>query len=151
MVTEDEKFMQAAIREARRAAQEGEVPVGAVIVHEGQIMARGHNRSISLHDPTAHAEIMALRRAGKHMGNYRLLGTTMYVTLEPCIMCAGALILARISRLVYGATDPKTGGCTSLYEILTDARLNHRIEVRAGVYAHACEDILSGFFQGKRL
>lgn len=147
----DENFMEVAIREAHRASAEGEVPVGAVMVYEGKIVARGHNRLITLHDPTAHAEIMALRQAGRKMGNYRFPGTTLYVTLEPCIMCAGALVWARVERLVYGASDPKAGGCKSQYEIVTDKRLNHRLEVRGGVCAQVCEDILSGFFRGKRL
>ncbi|MCX7983111.1 MAG: tRNA adenosine(34) deaminase TadA [Syntrophales bacterium] len=150
-IRSDEAFMAFALKEARLAAKEGEVPVGAVLVYEGNVIARGHNRCISLHDPTAHAEIVALRKAARKLKNYRLTGTTLYVTLEPCIMCIGAMIHARIDRLVYGASDPKGGACGSLYRIPEDRRFNHVIEVKGGVLAEVTAQILSGFFREKRL
>ena len=143
--------MKMALEEARRAEEEGEVPVGAVLVHNGQVISQGRNRPISLSDPTAHAEILALRDGASRIGNYRLLGSTLYVTIEPCIMCAGALLQARIQRLVFGAGDPKTGGVQSLYSLLEDQRFNHRVEVTAGVLLEECREILQQFFQKRRV
>jgi tRNA(adenine34) deaminase len=150
-MTDDEKFMHLALEEAAWAAEEGEVPVGAVVVLEGKLIARAHNQCISLCDPTAHAEILALREAGRKLSNYRLVGATLYVTLEPCIMCVGALLQARIRRLVYGASDPKGGACVSLYKILDDERLNHSVEAVGGVLSREGAEILSRFFRGKRI
>jgi tRNA(adenine34) deaminase len=148
---EDVRFMDLATQEARKARDLGEVPVGAVIVDEqGTILARAGNKSITENDPSGHAEIIAMREAGKKIGNYRLLNTTLYVTIEPCVMCAGAMIHARISRLVYGAQDPKTGAVRSRYNIGGDGSLNHRFEVTSGVLAEECAELLSSFFQEKR-
>jgi len=148
---EDEGFMQAALDEARRAYDEGEVPVGAVVVREGRIVSSGRNRPIGLVDPTAHAEVLAIRGAAERIGNYRLVGATLYVTLEPCILCAGAILAARLTRLVYGAADPKGGAVGSLFRLLEDRRLNHRVRVQGGVLAPACGEILYRFFQEKRI
>ena len=142
--------MQMALEEAQKAGEEGEVPVGAVLVFEGQVFARGHNRPIGLSDPTGHAEILTLRAAAAATGNYRLPRSTLYVTLEPCVMCAGALVQGRVSRVVYGADDPKSGGVRSLYTILSDERLNHRVEVRSGVLLEECREALRRFFKDKR-
>jgi tRNA(adenine34) deaminase len=142
--------MQMALEEAQKAGEEGEVPVGAVLVFEGQVIARGHNRPIGLSDPTGHAEILTLRAAAAATGNYRLPRSTLYVTLEPCVMCAGALVQGRVSRVVYGADDPKSGGVRSLYTILSDERLNHRVEVRSGVLLEECREALRRFFKDKR-
>ena len=142
--------MRIALEEAQKAGEEGEVPVGAVLVSEGQVAARGHNRPIGLSDPTGHAEILTLRAGAAAAGNYRLPRSTLYVTLEPCVMCAGAILQARVSRLVYGADDPKGGGIQSLYAILSDERLNHRVEIRSGVLQEECREILRRFFQDKR-
>jgi len=150
-VDRDEKFMAIALEEAEAAIRKGEVPVGAVIVLDEDILARAHNSPIALSDPSAHAEILVLRGAARRLGNYRLTGTTLYVTVEPCIMCVGAIVHARISRLVYGAPDPKNGGVTSLYRILDDRRLNHAVEVKTGVLAGVCAELLSRFFQEKRI
>jgi len=150
-MTDHERFMGLALEQARAAGSEGEVPVGALIVSGGEILARAHNRSIAALDPSAHAEILAIREAARRAGNYRLVGTTLYVTLEPCIMCAGAIIQARIERLVFGAADPKQGGVVSLHRLLEDRRLNHTVEVTGGILQEACSLLLSGFFQGKRL
>jgi tRNA(adenine34) deaminase len=150
-VEADERIMDLALDEARRARAAGEVPVGAVLVRDGAVLACAHNRPIALRDPSAHAEILALRAAASAAGNYRLPGTTLYVTLEPCIMCAGALLQARIARLVFGAADPKGGGAVSLYRLLDDARLNHRVAVTGGIRAAACAELLSGFFHEKRV
>jgi tRNA(adenine34) deaminase len=139
-----------ALEEAKRAGEEGEVPVGAVLVCENQIIARGHNRPIALHDPTGHAEILTLRAGAAMAGNYRLPQSMLYVTLEPCIMCAGALIQARLKGLVFGADDPKSGAVQSLYSILSDERLNHRLEIRGGVLLEECRDVLRRFFQERR-
>lgn len=128
----DEKFMRLALAEAEKALQAGEVPVGAVVVRGGEVIASAHNGPVGLKDPSAHAEILALRRAAAAEGNYRLAGTTLYVTIEPCLMCAGALIHARVSRLVFGAPDPKGGAVVSLYGVLQDGRLNHRVEATGG-------------------
>jgi len=147
----DEEFMRLALAEAEKALLAGEVPVGAVIVRGGEVVASAHNGPVGLKDPSAHAEILALRRAAAAEGNYRLAGTTLYVTIEPCLMCAGALIHARVSRLVFGASDPKGGAVVSLYGVLQDARLNHRVDVTGGVLREACSEILSRFFREKRL
>ena len=147
----DELFMAEALLEAERAQAAGEVPVGAVVVSpEGEILGRGHNLVITTCDPTAHAEINALRQAARQVGNYRLPGVTVYVTIEPCPMCAGALVLARVSRLVFGAGDPKSGACGSLYQIVQDQRLNHRLEVVAGVLENRCREIIQAFFRARR-
>jgi tRNA(adenine34) deaminase len=143
--------MRAALDEARRAEALGEVPVGAVVVLGEEIVGRGSNRSITDRDPTAHAEIRALREAAARLSNYRLTGAAFYVTLEPCVMCAGAAVLARVARLVYGCNDPKAGAVRSLYQIADDARLNHRIEITSGILAEECAALLRGFFQGKRV
>jgi tRNA(adenine34) deaminase len=140
-----------ALEEARRAESEGEVPVGAVVVLDGQVIGRGRNRMIANLDPTAHAEILALREAAAAVGNYRLIGATLYATLEPCAMCCGAAVNARVGRVVYGATDPKAGAAHSLYQLLEDMRLNHRAAVSAGVLGAECGALLSGFFQKRRL
>ena len=142
--------MSMALVEARRAGQEGEVPVGAVLVSGGQVIARGRNRPIALSDPTAHAEILALREGAAKVGNYRLPESTLYVTIEPCAMCAGALLQARVRRLVYGVADPKGGAVRSLYFLLEDERLNHRAEVTPGVLLDECREILRQFFQERR-
>lgn len=149
---QDNYYMKLAIEEALKAFDLNEVPVGAVAVAEsGEILACAHNCSISLSDPSAHAEILALRKAASRVGNYRLTGVTLFVTIEPCAMCAGACVLARIRRLVYGAVDSKTGACESLYNIVQDKRLNHRIEVTAGVMEHECRELMQAFFRMKRL
>ena len=132
------------------AAEQDEVPIGAVIVHEGIIIARAHNQRETLSDPTAHAEMIALTQAAAYLGNWRLHGCTMFVTLEPCAMCAGALVLARIDRLVYGPADAKAGACGTLYNIVQDERLNHNIEVISGVLAEPCQLLLQEFFTRKR-
>lgn len=139
-----------ALELARRAEQEGEVPVGAVVVLDGQCIGEGWNRPISAHDPTAHAEIGALRAAAAAVGNYRLPGATLYVTLEPCVMCAGAIVHARIATVVYGAADPKTGAAGSVFDVLASPRLNHRAAVRPGVCAEECGALLRGFFARRR-
>ncbi len=146
----DEAFMRAALEHAREAAARGEVPVGAVVVIDGTIVAAAANRTRTDVDPTAHAEIVALREAAEAAGNYRLPGATLYVTLEPCAMCAGAMVAARITRLVYGTPDPKAGAAGTLYDIPRDARLNHRIDVRSGVLAGASSVLLKEFFEGRR-
>ncbi|MBW2544132.1 MAG: tRNA adenosine(34) deaminase TadA [Deltaproteobacteria bacterium] len=146
----DEYFMRMALGEAESALESGEVPVGAVITMEGRVLAKTHNSPILMKDPTAHAEILAIREAADRTGNYRLHGTTLYVTIEPCPMCAGAIIHARIARLVFGATDPK-GGALSLYDMLNDRKLNHFVEVTGGVLKEKCGEILSRFFREKRI
>ena len=146
----DEKWMRHAMALALRAEAMGEVPVGAVLVRGDEVVAEGWNVSITHHDPAAHAEIMALREAGAQLGNYRLLETTLYVTLEPCLMCVGAMIHARIGRLVYGASDLKTGAVHSVFPLLGDPRHNHQIPVTAGVLAEECSLQLSSFFQKRR-
>jgi tRNA(adenine34) deaminase len=146
----DLDFMEVALEEARGAAGEGEVPIGAIVVHEGKILARAGNRTIRDCDPTAHAEIIVLREASRVLGNYRLAGMTLYVTIEPCSMCAGAMIQARVSRLVYGADDLKGGAVRSCFEILSDKRLNHRVEVTAGVLAAECATVMQTFFAERR-
>ncbi len=147
---DDHQWMGLALDEARRAAEEGEVPVGAVVVLDGRVLARGHNAPIGLSDPTAHAEIVALRAAAAAIGNYRLTGATLYATVEPCAMCGGAALQARIARLVYGAADPKAGAVRSLNRMLDDRRLNHRIAVTAGVREAECGRELSEFFKARR-
>ena len=146
----DIHWMQYAIQLARRAEEAGEVPVGAVLVLNNEIIGEGWNLSICQHDPCAHAEIMAIRQAGRKIGNYRLLGATLYVTLEPCVMCAGAMIHSRIERLVYGASDLKTGAAGSVFDVLTDHRHNHVVSVTSGVEAEACSRQLSDFFRRRR-
>ena len=147
---EDQRFMRAAIDAAEIAEGNGDVPIGAVIVCENRIIARAYNQREQLADPTAHAEIIALTQAAASFENWRLHGCTIYVTLEPCPMCAGALVLARLDRLVFGCEDPKTGACGSLYNIVEDKRLNHRLNVTSGVLAEKCSEQLQSFFQQKR-
>jgi len=143
--------MQQALQLARRAEEEGEVPVGAVLVLGGKVIGEGWNRPIAAHDPTAHAEIQALRAAARNVGNYRLPGTTLYVTLEPCPMCAGAIVHARVARLVFGATDPRSGAAGSVFDLLpSDARFNHRTECEGGVEAEASASLLKAFFRARR-
>jgi tRNA(adenine34) deaminase len=142
--------MQEAIREAVAARMAGEVPVGAVVVCDGEIVGRGRNRNIVDHDPTAHAEILALREAAREIGNHRLGGCDMFVTIEPCAMCAGALVQARIRRLVYGADDPRAGAVRSVFAVVSEPRLNHRIDVVAGVLGGKCADLVQSFFRDKR-
>lgn len=150
MIQRDESFMWQAIAEAETAREDGDVPVGAVIVCDGRIIGRGHNQREKLNDPTAHAEMIALTAASSFVGSWRLERCTLFVTLEPCAMCAGALVLARIDRLVYGADDPKTGACGSLFSIPTDERLNHRVSVDKGVLADECSGLLREFFAAQR-
>lgn len=145
-----EHFMQMALREAEAARAEDEVPVGAVIVQEGRVIAAAHNQREQLKDPTAHAEMIAITQAAEALGSWRLEGCTLYVTLEPCPMCAGAIVQARIPTVVYGATDPKAGAVHSLYTILSDRRLNHQPQLVSGVLLDPCGRILTEFFQGKR-
>lgn len=142
--------MRVAMEEARRAAMAGEVPVGAVVVLGEEIVGRGRNSTIADHDPTAHAEVVALRQAAARLGNYRLSGAALYITVEPCSMCAGAAVLARVQRLVYGCDDPKAGAVRSLYRIADDSRLNHRIEITSGVLAEECSALLRSFFHERR-
>ena len=148
---QDEKYMRLAIEQAQIAEENGDVPIGAVIIHNNQIIAKAYNQREQLQDPTAHAEIIALTQAAAALENWHLNGCTIYVTLEPCPMCAGALVLSRMDRLVYGCDDPKTGAVKSLYNIVTDSRLNHRLEVTSGVLADECTKQLQDFFQKKRL
>jgi tRNA(adenine34) deaminase len=150
MTMTDTDYMQAALELAAQAAAAGEVPVGAVVVKDGQIIGRGSNAPIGRHDPTAHAEVQAMRDAAQHLGNYRLVGCSLYVTLEPCAMCSGAIQHARIARLVYGASDPKTGACGSVVDLMNEPRLNHHTDVTGGVMAEQCGAILSAFFAGRR-
>lgn len=147
---EDARYVDLALVEARRAADAGEVPIGAVVVLDGRVIARAHNAPITLRDPTAHAEVLALRAAARETGNYRLERTSVYTTVEPCLMCCGALVHARVARLVYGAADPKAGAAASLYRILDDGRLNHRVEVTAGVRSEECAALLTEFFRARR-
>ncbi len=149
-VSIDQDFMQLALTEARQAAEAGEVPIGAVIVREGVIVARGQNRVLRSLDPTAHAEIVAMRAAANFVGNYRLLGCTLYVTLEPCAMCAGAMTHARIARLVYAAPDPKAGACGSVLAVLNHPQLNHQMLVEQGILAEESAELLRSFFRERR-
>ena len=142
--------MRAALDLARQAAQDGEVPVGAVVVKDGQIVGRGYNAPISRHDPSAHAEIAALRDAAQHLGNYRLVGCELFVTLEPCVMCVGAMFHARIGRVVFGAHDPKTGAAGSVFNLFAETRLNHHARIRGGMLAEECGKVLSDFFAMRR-
>jgi tRNA(adenine34) deaminase len=146
----DQTFMRLALDQAHNAWALGEVPVGAVVVKDGAVIATGFNQPIGHSDPTAHAEIQAIRAASDWLGNYRLAGCSLYVTLEPCAMCAGAIQQARIARLVFGAADPKTGACGSVIDLFSDGRLNHHTAVRSGVLVQACSSILSGFFAERR-
>jgi tRNA(adenine34) deaminase len=147
---EDASWMELALEQARLAATAGEVPVGALVIKDGEIIGRGHNRNLLDNDPTAHAEIVALRQAAARLGNHRLVGCIMVATIEPCSMCAGALIHARIARLVYGASDPKAGAAGSTVQVINHPRLNHHMEVTAGVLAGRCSEILQEFFRRKR-
>ncbi|MGA2754687.1 MAG: tRNA adenosine(34) deaminase TadA [Terracidiphilus sp.] len=147
---DDRQAMQAALAEARLAADAGEVPIGAVIVHQGAIIARGQNRVLRNVDPTAHAEIVALRAAAAALANYRLSGCTLYVTLEPCAMCAGAMIHARIDRLVFAAPDPKAGACGSVLSVLNHPQLNHQIQMEQGILADESAELLRDFFRDRR-
>ena len=146
----DEVWMRHALLLARRAEAAGEVPVGAVVVRDDRIVGEGWNRPIGDHDPSAHAEIVALRAAARHLGNYRTGGSTLYVTLEPCVMCAGAIVHARVARLVYGADDPKAGAVHSVYDVIAVPRLNHRVRWQGGVLADECGDRLRAFFRARR-
>lgn len=146
----DQDFMAAAIELARAAGAAGEVPVGAVVVLDGEIVGRGYNQPIGRADPTAHAEVMALRDAAARIGNYRLPGASLYVTLEPCIMCAGAIMHARIARVVFGARDPKTGAAGSVVDLFAEDRLNHHADIQGGVRAEECGALLSSFFAARR-
>lgn len=147
---EDERWMRLALGEAAEAEALGEVPVGAVMVTGGEVVARGHNLTHTLQDPSAHAEMVAIRRAAEATGHWRLLDCTLYVTLEPCAMCSGAIVLSRIPRLVYGASDPKAGMSGSLENLVQDARLNHRVELTTGVLERECGDVLRAFFRARR-
>lgn len=147
---DDDRFMREALAEAGAGATLGEVPIGAVLVHEGIVLARAHNLRESRQDPTAHAELLAIRDAAAALGSWRLLDCTLYVTLEPCAMCAGAIVLARIPRLVFGALDPKAGACRSLFTLTQDPRLNHRVEVEAEVLAEDSQRLLQDFFRKLR-
>ena len=146
----DINFMQIALDLAQQAAIAGEVPVGAIVVKDGEIIGRGSNAPITTHDPTAHAEIRAMRDAAQHLGNYRLVDCTLYVTLEPCAMCTGAMQHARIAKLVYGANDPKTGACGSVVDLMAEPKLNHHTEITGGVLAQECGALLSAFFSARR-
>ncbi len=147
----DTDLMQLALELAKQAAANNEVPVGAIVVKDGVVIGRGANAPIGLNDPTAHAEVIAMREAAQHLGNYRLVDCTLYVTLEPCAMCSGAMQHARIAKLVYGASDAKTGACGSVVNLMAEPRLNHHCEVLGGVMADECGAILSGFFKQRRL
>ena len=149
-MNEHERYMRAALDEAEAAFELDEVPVGAVIRHGDRIVGRGHNQKERLHDPTAHAEMIAITAAAEALGDWRLTGCTMYVTLEPCPMCAGAIVLARLTRVVFGADDPKFGACGSLFTIVTDPRTNHQVELVRGVLAEPCGGILQEFFKKQR-
>ena len=150
IMNSDEDYMNLALEEAKKAEAAGEVPVGAILVLAGSVIGRGFNQPITAHDPTAHAEIVALREAALRQGNYRLSTATMYCTVEPCVMCAGAMVHARIARLVFGTPDPKAGATGSIYNVMTDPRLNHRVEVLSGVCEDACATLLREFFARRR-
>jgi tRNA(adenine34) deaminase len=147
----DEDFMREALRLAAQAALASEVPVGAVVVKDGEIIGRGSNAPISRHDPSAHAEMMALRDAAQHIGNYRLVGCELFVTLEPCVMCVGAMFHARIARVVFGAPEPKTGAAGSVFNLFAETRLNHHARIHGGVLAEECAKVLSDFFAARRI
>lgn len=149
-MSEHQHFMQIAITLAQEAAAKGEVPVGALVVKNGLIIGRGYNAPIKQHDPSAHAEIRALRDAAKNIGNYRLIDCTLYVTLEPCAMCTGAIQHARIAQLVYGASDPKTGACGSVIDLMAEDKLNHHAQVTGGILAEECGNLLTTFFKERR-
>jgi tRNA(adenine34) deaminase len=152
MTDEHIKFMKLALNQAKKAGQKSEVPIGSVLVSEsGEILSSSHNQTISLADPTAHAEIITIRKAAQRISNYRLLSTTLYVTIEPCIMCMGAIVHARVSRVVFGAHDPKWGAAGSLYNFAHDTRLNHRPEVISGICEHECRTLIQDFFREKRI
>ena len=146
----DDDFMRVALTLARQAELSGEVPVGAIVVKNGAIIGRGSNAPISHHDPSAHAELLALRDAAQHLGNYRLIGCELFVTLEPCVMCVGAIFHARIARVVFGASDLKTGACGSVLNLFNEQRLNHHAEMTAGILAKECGQLLSSFFAARR-
>jgi tRNA(adenine34) deaminase len=146
----EDYFMRLAVREAERALEHEDVPIGAVVVRGGEVLAAAHNERELRQDPTAHAEIIALRAAAQAVDTWRVLDTVLYVTLEPCAMCAGAIVLARVPRVVYGATDPKAGACGSVLDVLGEPRLNHRPEVAGGLLAAECGELLSAFFAGRR-
>jgi len=148
--TPEEKYMQEALRLAQRAAEAGEVPVGALIVHEGHVIGRAHNQVEMLHDATAHAEMIAITQAAEALENWRLEGAELYVTLEPCPMCAGALVNSRVARIVYGCDDPITGACGSVFNIVNEKRLNHRIPVVKGILGDRCSELLKSFFRSRR-
>lgn len=150
-MTTDLDYMQLALNLAQQAAIKGEVPVGAIVVKDGMVIGRGSNAPIAKHDPTAHAEITAMREAATYLGNYRLVDCTLYVTLEPCAMCSGAMQHARIAKLVYGASDPKTGACGSVVNLMAEPKLNHHTEVVGGILAIECGAVLSDFFRQRRL
>lgn len=146
----DNDYMQIALDLAQQAAAAGEVPVGAIVVKDGTIIGRGSNAPITTNDPTAHAEIRAMRDAAQHLGNYRLVDCTLYVTLEPCAMCSGAIQHARIAKLIYGASDPKTGACGSVLNLMAEPKLNHHTEITGGILAEQCGALLSSFFSARR-
>ncbi len=146
----DRQFMQQAIEQAKLAAAAGEVPVGAVLVHEGRVISTGFNQPIGHADPSAHAEMITLRSAAQTFSNYRLPGSTLYVTLEPCVMCAGAMLHARIDRVVFGATDPKTGAAGSVLDVFSEKRINHQTQVEGGVMGQECGQLLRDFFKERR-
>ncbi len=150
LLPRDGYFMQLALREAEHALEHSDVPIGAVVVRDGEVIAAAHNERELRQDPTAHAELIALREAARRAGSWRVLDSTVYVTLEPCAMCAGAIVLARVPRVVYGASDPKAGACGSVLDVLSQPRLNHRPEVVGGLLAAECGDLLSGFFASRR-
>lgn len=150
LMISDVEAMEAALAEARKAAEAGEVPIGAVVIHEGAILGRGQNRVLRDNDPTAHAEIVAMREAAATLGNYRLNGCTLYVTLEPCAMCAGAMIHARLDRMVYAAEDPKAGAAGSVLGVLNHPKLNHQMQVEQGILAEESSELLRGFFRERR-
>ena len=146
----DEEWMRSALAQAREALEHGDVPIGAVVVHDGRVIGSGHNERERLQDPTAHAEVLALREAAAALGSWRVLDSTLYVTLEPCAMCAGAIVLSRIPRVVYGTSDPKAGAAGSVMDVTGDPRLNHRPQVIGGVLAGECGDLLRAFFADRR-
>jgi tRNA(adenine34) deaminase len=146
----EEYFMRLALREAERASEHDDVPIGAVVVHDGEVIGAGHNERELRQDPTAHAEMLALREAARHLGSWRVLDSVLYVTLEPCAMCAGAIVLARVPRVVYGTPDPKAGAAGSVLDVLAEPRLNHRPEVASGLLAAECAELLRGFFAPRR-